>query len=559
MPAIIEKSQMNRFPTFLLSSLLLLPGPAVLAQLLDQRVTVQYADAPVSEVLSGISKGYGTRFAYSSDFVPVQRRVSVEARNEPLRRVLDRIFEDQSVQYADINGQVVLKADRNRKPEMLGQLEKPRIVPVQTSPLYPPPALSKEEIAALNRQREQWAQMAAIEKRRIERLEGGARTARTVLVPPPVMPAFTRPEPQHRLAQVSILPMVGTNALRSWETTNNFSVNVLWGANGGVSGLELGGFGNTVRGDVTGVQVAGLGSIVGGDVTGTQVSGLFNIGPGRLQGVQAAGLFNISGEMDAVQAAGLFNIASGNMSGAQAAGLFNIVKGPADGFQGSSLFNISGGHTRFQAAALFNVAGDVRNGQMSVLFNRAKRVEGFQFGLLNIADTVSGVSVGLLNIVRRGYNRVELSTTETFYANMGFKLGARSFYNIFHIGAHWESIQANQVNGLSWAIGYGIGKTNTLGPRMLLNTELLAMHVNEKEQWTRPLNLLCQAKFTFDLRAGSRLSFFAGPSANLMLSRRYNPDTGAYGSDLPPQTFWEGDWGTARAQAWVGFTAGIRM
>lgn len=558
MPAIIERNQMKRVPIFLLHCLLLAPGATLTAQLLDQRVSVQYADATVSEVLSGISRGYGTRFAYSSDFVPVQRRISVEARNEPLRRVLDRIFEDQPVQYADINGQVVLKADRTRKPEQIGQLEKPKIVPVQTSPLYPQ-AISKEEMAALNRQREQWAQFAAIERRRVERLEGGTRAGRQIPAPVLLPPASAGEEPQHRLAQVSLLPLIGTNALRSWETTNNISFNVLWGANGGVSGLEVGGFGNTVRGDVTGVQVAGVGSIVGGDITGTQVSGLFNIGPGKVQGVQAAGLFNLSGEIDAVQAAGLFNIADGNMNGAQAAGLFNIATGAADGFQGSSLFNISGGHTRLQAATLFNIAGDVRNGQASLLFNRAKHVEGFQFALLNIADTVAGMPVGLLNIIRRGYNRVELAASETFYGNIGIKFGANSFYNIVHIGAHWESLQANRVSGLSWGIGYGIGRANTLGPKVHLNTELLAMHVNEKEPWTRPLNLLGQAKFTFDLRAGSRLSFFAGPAVNLMISRKYDPDTGQYGSALPPQTLWQGNIGTARAQAWLGFTAGIRV
>jgi hypothetical protein len=526
--------------------------PEAIAQLLDQRISVQYADASISEVLSGISRGYGTRFAYSSDFVPVSRRVSVTARNEPLRRVLDRIFEDQAVQYADINGQVVLKMDRRQ----LGQLELPKAKPVQISPLYPQ-ALSREELAALKRQRERWEYMAAIELRRAERLEGGP--AGQVVMPQPIPLTPEEDELFHRLAQISLLPLLGTNALRSMEITNNLSLNVLWGVSGGLSGFEIGGFGNTVLGDVTGVQLAGIGNIVGGDIVGTQVSGLFNVGPGRVQGVQAAGLFNVAGDIDAVQASSLFNIATGKMTGVQAAGLFNIAAGGADGFQGSSLFNISNGHTRAQTAALFNVAHDVRNAQVSLLFNRAKRVDGLQFAIVNIADTVAGVPIGLFNFVRKGYNRVEMATTESLYANLGLKFGARSFYNILQAGARWESLRSPTLDGLYWGVGYGFGSTTSLNRRLLLNTELLAMHINEEERWTRPLNLLGQLRFTFDFRVSSRLSFFAGPSANLMLSRRYNPETGQYGSGLPPETIWEGRIGNARGQAWIGFTAGLRV
>ncbi len=542
---------MKKAPIFLW---LMLSGAAAWGQLLDQRVTLQYADATVSEVLHGISQGYGTRFAYSSDFVPVHRRVSVQAHNETLRQVLDRMFEDQPVQYAAINGQVVLKADRSRKAEPVGQLEKPRIRPVQTSPLYPQ-ELSKEELLALNRQREHWAQMAAIEQRRLQRIEGSSRS----MPPPPPAPLAEQETPLHRLAQVSLLPLIGTNALSSAQITNDLSLNVLWGINGGVSGVEVGGFGNTVLGDVSGLQIAGIGSIVEGDVTGTQIGGLFNLGPGRVHGLQLAGLFNISGDAEAVQASGLFNIARGNMNGVQAAGLFNIAAGDAYGYQGSGLFNISGGNTHAQTAALFNVAGDVRNVQASVLFNRARKVEGFQFGIVNIADTVAGAPVGLFNFIRKGYNRAELSSSELLYANLGVKFGAHAFYNIIQAGVRWESWRSNHIKGLSWGIGYGIGAAKALNSRLGVNTEIVAMHINEEERWTHPLNLLGQFKLSFDLRAGPHLSLFGGPVANLMVSRRFNADTGQYGSGLPPRSFWEGEIGAARANAWIGFTAGIRI
>ena len=548
------KNQMNQCIKILLFCLVLLSWQDLGAQLLDQRVSVQYADASIADVLSGISRNYGTRFAYSSDFIPVSRRVSVDAHNEPLRRVLDRVFEDQSVQYAAINGQVVLKVDRNRKQEALGRIEKPKIRPVQTSPIYPQ-EVSKDEMAAIRRQRERWEQLAAIERRKMENIEGGVQA----LPPPPVpvMNELPADDPVRRLAQISLLPMIGTNALRSALITNDLSLNILWGISGGVSGVEVGGFGNTVLGDVTGVQVAGVGSIVGGDVTGTQVGGLFNICSGRVTGVQAGGVFNISDEAEAVQAAGLFNISRGNMSGVQASGLFNIAHKDAKGVQAGSLFNVSGGYTHFQSSLLFNSAkGDVRDGQMSLFFNRAQRVEGFQFGLVNVADTIVGMPVGLFNFIRKGYNRVEISASESLYGNIAIKFGAPAFYNIILGGARWESGNPAET---AWGVGYGLGSVKKLGPKVLINTELTAMHIHEDGQWTRPLNLLNRLHLSLDVRTKGHLSFFAGPTLNFMISKRLDPDTGLPGSNLPPHTIWEGNAGKSRAQAWIGFTAGIRV
>ncbi len=545
---------MNHCIKILLFCLALLSWQGLGAQLLDQRVSVQYADASISDVLSGISRNYGTRFAYSSDFVPVSRRVSVEAHNEPLRRVLDRVFEDQPVQYAAINGQVVLKVDRNRQQEALGRIEKPKIRPVQTSPIYPQ-EVSKDEMAAIRRQRERWEHLADIERRKMENIEGGVQA-----MPPPPVPVMNElpdDDPVRRLAQISLLPMIGTNALRSAQITNDLSLNILWGVSGGVSGIEVGGFGNTVLGDVTGVQVAGVGSIVGGDVTGTQIGGLFNICEGRVTGVQAGGVFNISGEAEAVQAAGLFNISRNNMSGVQAAGLFNIAHQGAKGLQAGTLFNISGGDTHLQTALLFNsTRGDVRDGQYSLLYNRARQVEGIQFGLVNVADTVAGMPIGLFNFIKKGYNRVEISASESLYGNIAVKFGAHAFYNIILGGARWESGNPEET---AWGLGYGLGSVNKLGSNVLINTELTAMHIHEGGQWTRPLNLLNRLHLSLDVRTKSNLSFFAGPTLNFMLSKRIDPDTGLRGSGLPPHTIWEGNAGKARAQAWIGFTAGIRV
>ena len=160
-----------------------------------------------------------------------------------------------------------------------------------------------------------------------------------------------------------------------------------------------------------------------------------------------------------------------------------------------------------------NIAGDVDYAQISPIMNIAKNVKGFQFGLINVADTVSGVPIGLLNLVRHGYNRVEIFASESLVANAGLKLGAKSFYNIFQIGARLDNEIVTDLNGnenkeslLTWGFGYGIGTAINLNRTSLLNIELVGMHINEKEQWTDELNLLGQLRLLVDMRLGRRTS-----------------------------------------------------
>lgn len=537
------------------------------AQRMDQLVSFSYTNEPLGAIIMDISSNYDVPFAYSPDFIPVDYLITIAIADQPLESALEELFSTTPVIFREMGGQVVLKVDRGKPVERLSQIPTmPKSVP-QQSPIYNPVA-PEEGLTAVD---ENWMEdLAPIQRRKIQELPGGDSFETVDLskyrIPP--MPPEDQDEFDRRMAQVSLLPYLGTNAGRSADVTNNLSLNVLWGTNGGVNGFEVGTFVNSIKKDVKGVQVAGLGNRVKGKVVGTQVGGLFNSTGETVQGVQAAGLFNTSGKADAVQAAGLYNLAHGNFAGIQAGGLFNIAQGMAEGIQVGGLFNVSKDRSRTQVAGLFNVGGDVSWGQVSPLFNVGKKVDGFQIGLLNVADTVSGTQIGLLNIVKKGYNRVELSGGETLYGNLSFKLGSHSFYNIFHFGARWDSemIQATapatddqQETAITWGLGYGIGTALTLGLRTLMNVELLAIHVNEKEPWTNDLNLLNQFKILFDIRAGQRTSFFAGPTANVMVSRLVDAETGVIGTTLTSYTLYDEVHKNSSIKGWVGFNAGVRF
>jgi len=535
---------------FTLISLLFFATSAA-AQSLSQKVTLAYANEPLENVLTDISRKYSVQFSYSRDFVPLDHRVSVSVKNQPLSLALDEVFYETPIVYAAIGDQVALRADK-QKTQQLSSIQTLGGKVRQTSPIYPNPVVETPEYKV---KRKKEADMPPIEKRQTESV-GGNRMVELNLVPyeMPISQPQTPAKPldeENRLAQISLLPFLGTNALRSNQITNRLSFNVLWGTNGGVDGLEVGGFFNSITQDVKGVQVAGLGNMVSGTMTGTQAAGLFNVSGDTTQGVQVAGLFNVSSDFDGVQAAGLFNASSGKAEGIQAAGLFNVAQGKVHG----------------QASALFNRAGDVGWGQVSSLLNIGKRVKGFQIGLINISDTISGgAPIGLLNIVRNGYNRTEFSGGESLFANLGLKLGARSFYNIFHFGVRWDDASIRTDSSVvqkgtftTWGLGYGFGSAIGLGKRALLNVELVGIHLNEWEEWTNKLNLLGQLRLTLDVRPGRNASFFVGPVGNLLVSKRTDPETGVIGSSIAPYTLYDETKGDTNIKAWVGFQAGIRF
>lgn len=539
------------------------------AQQMDQTVSFSYTNEPLGAVLMDLSSNFNIQFAYSPDFIPVDYRITVAIVEQSLEAALEELFSTTPVVYRKMGGQIVLKVDRGKPMEQLSHIPTlPKKVP-QQSPIYNPVAPEGGFASADPNWQEN---LEPIQRRQLEQLPGGDSFETVDLgkyrIPP--MPPEDQDEFGRRLAQISLLPYLGTNAGKSAEMTNNLSLNVLWGTNGGVNGFEVGTFVNSIKNDVKGVQVAGLGNAVGGKVIGTQVAGLFNTAKGTVQGVQASGLFNTSGKSEAIQAAGLYNLSRSDFAGVQVSGLFNIANGKAEGVQAASVFNISRHKTRTQFSGLFNVGGDVSWGQVSTLFNVGKNVNGFQIALFNVADTVSGVQIGLLNIVKKGYNRVELAGGETLYGNLSFKLGSHSFYNIFHIGARWDNVTISSAPPaprgdsknetlITWGLGYGIGTAVTFGPRTLMNVEFEVIHINEKESWTNDLNLLNQFKVLFDFRTGQRTSFFIGPTANVMVSKLMDAETGTLGSTITPYSLYEDTYRGTNVKGWIGLNAGVRF
>jgi hypothetical protein len=407
---------------------------------------------------------------------------------------------------------------------------------------------------------------------------------------------------EHRLAQISLIPKIGTNTRMSGSIENAFSLNVLVGYSAGVGIMEIGGLVNINKRHVNGLQAAGLSNVVGGWTKGVQLAGISNNNRGSLTGIQIGGISNmVVDTIRGLQVAGISNILKGGMRGWQIAGISNVTTMNVDGLQLAGISNFAKGDVLLmQSAGIINMSRNVKGVQLSGIVNAAtgkvggvqlagianfsqetnagqlagiiniatkkvggaqiagivnygKRIEGVQIGLLNFSDTVSGAPIGFISFVRKGYRRVELSSNEVLYANLTLKTGVRKFYNIFTGGlVPNDTIQ-------TWAFGYGFGFENSIGKKFLHSYDVTANWMNEKDMSFGTFNMLTKLRINFAYLLGKRASVFLGPTINVHLSEWINADTGEFLTNIAPYTINTTVIGDTQMQIWVGGQFGFRF
>ncbi|GAB4395288.1 MAG: hypothetical protein OHK0053_01780 [Microscillaceae bacterium] len=347
---------------------------------------------------------------------------------------------------------------------------------------------------------------------------------------------------------------LSTNHWKAFEVRNRLSLHGLLGVSAALQGFEAAGLGNISTDYAEGAQLAGLFNIVNKDVKGFQGAGLFNLSGRRLQGVQASGIFNFAGYRKLLPYIHPVRLYESKGFNAQAAGIMNIDLHNTQNFQGAAIANVAKKVKGFQGSSILNVAEAVEGIQVSGLVNVASRVKGVQLGLINVADSVRGVPIGLLSIVRQnGFRRLEMWAGETFYANLGLKVGVRPFYNIFALSSQYNTAD------FRWAFGYGFGTEHLLRNGLYINGEAIFYHINEGREITRAFNSLIQFKLSLVREGASRSGFFFGPTLNLLASQLRNGQD-SVGSRIAPWSFIDETINKrTRLKMWLGFNAGVRF
>ncbi|MEZ4985411.1 MAG: hypothetical protein R2795_10300 [Saprospiraceae bacterium] len=243
------------------------------------RISYAYEGIPLEAVITDLQERYDLRFTYSPSRLPMDMPLYAKADKVEVPVAMETLFSNTPVKHAVISQQIVLRSDQGA----LSQLAKKPPLPRQTTPLYQEARHQRIVVPAT----------PSLAVKTPTQLQGGDRWLKTKLEEEELARiaqameehdrqlALEAYDATHRLAQISILPYLGTNTYRSDEVTNNISLNIFWGTSRAINGFELGGVANSVVQDMSGFQMAGVLNQVGGNVTGTQVAGGMNYTQGR--------------------------------------------------------------------------------------------------------------------------------------------------------------------------------------------------------------------------------------------------------------------------------------
>ncbi|MRG48897.1 TonB-dependent receptor plug domain-containing protein [Chitinophaga sp. SYP-B3965] len=90
------------------------------------KISLRLNNQPLSTACLIIEKEYGIHFSYSRDVVKMNRLVSLDAKEMPLRRVLDLLFTENGIQYKRIGDQLVLTVKQSNTRTISGFVEDAR-------------------------------------------------------------------------------------------------------------------------------------------------------------------------------------------------------------------------------------------------------------------------------------------------------------------------------------------------------------------------------------------------------------------------------------------------
>lgn len=552
--------------------LLLLVHYTVFAQekILQQKVSVDFRNITMYDALMQIEGKAGFYFSYDNQFIKNQKKISFAATDKPVKEVLDMIL-DREYYYIVNHNKIVIRKKETEYLTIQGQFfDQADQAPVEYVTVYDPlhkigamsdhqgqfsikvPVTGDVKLTAsrvsyydtsftvntgnnvflkmglsANVKTEEAVTVRSIERHWLAKTVIGTRQR--------VNSLNLKNYFYERKFQAGFWPGLGTKSALKGQQENKISFNVLGGYAAQVDAFELGGLFNIVQKHVRSVQIGGLFNVVGGSVTGVQIGGLSNYVAGDVKGLQIGGLSNrttptlpLIKNVTALQGGSFADSSKTRTTGLQIGGLYNHTQ-LFDGFQIAGLFNnamevnagmqLSGlvNYTpRFkkglQLTGLANIARQLDKGaQVSGLVNYARKINGFQLGVLNLADTLKGVAIGPFNYSRNGKHALSLSVQENRQVNIAYKSGSYALYNILQAG--WLN---SDITGGHFLFGYGLGSEWKLKGKLRMAAELINLHYTPADNFdTDYSNVILQPLFIYQV--GKKLQVYAGPRLQYQL------------------------------------------
>ncbi|MBV7529065.1 STN and carboxypeptidase regulatory-like domain-containing protein [Chitinophaga sp. sic0106] len=593
--------------TYILLLVLLLPAPTLFAQQLNKVMDLHLSKKPLAEVLKTIGKKGSFTFSYMSNAIPEDSIVSINVDNKTVRQILDLLLGEGNYQYKEYGNYLILQykppgayfyvtgvvtdKQTGQRVSNASVYERHQLISTITNndgyyrlrlrDRYPAAAISVSKdlyndtaLLLLTAQDQEINVTISPAVRTLSTIEvTGYSTVEKTWFGRLLLSSREKAQSMNirqffadKPYQVSLAPSLGTHGRMSGQVVNKFSLNVLGGYTAGVDGVEIAGGFNIVKKDVDKVQVAGLLNITGGKMHGVQIAGMHNSVLDSVSGVQVAGISNIvtstqhgvqitggiqyvGKSANGVQVAGLVTRTEGKVEGLQLSGGFNSAGDSLHGAQIAGLFNKGAEIHGAQIAAGCNIAkGTVKGAQIAALFNKAHRVEGVQIGLVNIADSTTGYSIGLINIVKHGYHKLSMFSTDVLPLNVAWKSGSRQLYSILTAGMNFE-------DKASFLVGYGMGREMELRPKLSVITEFMISTLqmgreNENSQYYRLTGSLMYKPF-------KGVAIFGGPVFSMHF-RDENTEGKPYVGPRPGAGYPGFNIGNT-GRGWLGWQLGITI
>lgn len=349
--------------------------------------------------------------------------------------------------------------------------------------------------------------------------------------------------------QLSFAYPIGTYGLQSVNYANNISLNIIYGVNGGLNGMEFGSVLNVNTGYVSGLQFAGVMNMNTQRTDALQFAGVANVCNDSVSGLQLAGVFNLSRHrMSGIQAS-VVNVATHEMSGIQL-GVIDYTH-LMNGIQWGVINSVSANMTGIQLGVVNSTSHDMIGMQIGVL-NHAQKSTGLQLGVINISTGHSEVlPIGIINIVKNGYYAFEVSAGETLYGNFAYKMGVDKFYTIFKGSYSYFS------NKPVYGFGLGFGTKIKYSDLSELNVEASSVSLVYDDQWENTQNQLYQVSCHYKYYLTKAFSLFVGPSLNVYLTdQKVN---GEFNTLEIPYTLYSKEWSDKKLSSWIGVNAGFSV
>ncbi len=260
--------------------------------------------------------------------------------------------------------------------------------------------------------------------------------------------------------------------------------------------------------------------------------------------------------MTGVQLSGGMNVVGRRTAGVQLAGGTNINMGTTSGFIGSGGANVAIKQAKgFFVSGGANIALSDFSGLQLAPFNYATRLRGTQIGVTNFAYEATGTPIGLFSYVHKnGYRRLEIGASELNATEVSFKSGVKRFYNIFSAAYNYE-----QNDKLLFGAGYGIGTSWSYGRRFSQNVDILGMgYLTDRRDNYDFLSLQFRASLGLEAKISKRFAVFVAPTINVLSTNSGDLDFKDYPGFISERNSNTFDT-PSKTYSWIGYKFGIRI